>query len=244
MQDRTVYAAVIDSLNVSKNAVKERDSMKNRHILLLVVLPALTIFLFGCSGGGDDEAGNSSTTVASQVGYYTINDGAQYTRSLTPTSMPVGNGTVSQTINADGSVTFSIINSSGYSDDGFYFAAGAVGNFNGLNISTSAGSDPISVNIWFDVDGNGEFFVWNGNVLSGLGSDAYILGPSSVQNVLSVNANTNFTSLNPGGGSYTLAQLKSGAAPGITNTTKIALWVGIATNGGSLSATVQSIEMN
>lgn len=99
------------------------------------------------------------------------------------------------------------------------------------------------MNIWFDVDNNGEFFAWNGNVLSGLGNDAYILGPSSVQNVLSVDANSNFTSLIPGGGNYTLAQLKSGAAPGITSATKIAIWVGFATNGGSLNATINSISI-
>src|SRR5208283_5756072 len=46
----------------------------------------------------------------------------------------------------------------------------------------------------------------------------------------------------PGGVIYTLAQLQSGAVPGITSATKIAIWVGIDTNGGSLSATITSIQ--
>jgi RHS repeat-associated protein len=65
---------------------------------------------------------------------------------------------------------------------------------------------------------------------------------SSVQNALTIDANSNFTSLTPGGGNYTLAQLKNGAVAGITSTTQIAIWVGLATNGGSLSATINSIQ--
>ncbi|HUJ17087.1 MAG TPA: chitobiase/beta-hexosaminidase C-terminal domain-containing protein [Nitrospirota bacterium] len=183
-------------------------------------------------------------TVASQVGYYSINDGTLFTRSLAPTSAAVGNGTVSQTTKTDGAVQLTISNSPGYADCGFYFNAGTLGDFSGLDIVTAAGSDPVSVNIWFDVDNNGEFFTWSGNVLSGLSSDKYILGPASVQNVLNVDANSTFNSLIPGGGNYTLAQLKNGAAPGITSGTKIAIWVGIATGGGSLNATVSSLTVN
>jgi len=183
----------------------------------------------------------STATVASQVGYYTINDGTQFSRSSSPTSTTVGNGTVSQTVNQDGSVTLNISNSPGYADDGFYLRVGKLGDFNGLQIATSAGSDPVSVNIWFDVDNNGEFFVWNGGVLTSLGNDVYSLGPSSAQNVLTVNANSNFY-LIPGGGTYTLAQLQSGAVAGITSSTQIAIWVGIDTGGGSLNATITSIQ--
>jgi len=186
---------------------------------------------------------NSTPTVASQVGYYTINNGTQYSRSSSPTSMTVGNGTVSQTVNPDGSVTLNISNSPGYADDGFYLRVGTLGNFNGLQVTTSAGSGPVSVNIWFDVDNNGEFFVWNGSVLTSLGNDVYSLGPSSAQNVLTVDANSNFY-LIPGGGTYTLAQLKSGAVAGITGNTKIAIWVGIDTGGGSLSATITSLQIS
>ncbi len=184
---------------------------------------------------------NLYVAAAQVVNYYSINDGTQFTRSLVPKSAITGNGTVSQMINADNSVTLTISNSPGYADCGFYFRAGTLGDFNGLQIATSAGSDPVSVNIWFDVDNNGEFFTWNGNVLSGLGNDAYILGPSSVQNVLNVDANSNFNSLIPGGGNYTLDQLKSGAVAGITNATNIAIWVGIATDGGSLNATINAV---
>jgi len=185
----------------------------------------------------------SAATVASQVGYYTINNGTQFSRSSSPTSMSVGNGTVSQTVNPDGSVTLNISNSPGYADDGFYLRVGKLGDFNGLQATTPTGSDPVSVNIWFDADNNGEYFVWSGGVLTSLGNDVYSLGPSSTQNALSVDANSNFY-LIPGGGTYTLAQLKSGAVAGITSNTQIAIWVGFATGGGSLSATITSLQIS
>lgn len=189
----------------------------------------------------------TTTTVASQVDYYTINNnnGATFTRSPVPFSLPTGvAGAVSQTINTDGSVTISIDSTSGYADCGFYLYAGTLGNLNGITITSAAGSDPVGVNIWFDKDNSGEYFTWTGDVYSNVAPDAYILGPSSTGNSLSVDAGSTFTSINPGGGNYTLAQLKSGAAAGISGTTPIAIWVGINTSSGSLNATIQSISLN
>ena len=77
-----------------------------------------------------------------------------------------------------------------------------------------------------------------------VGGDAYILGPSSQNGALSVNSSTQFTSLNPSGGNYTLAQLQSGAVSDINGNTAVAIWVGIATgSGGSLNATISSISI-
>ncbi len=243
---RYVHGPNVDeNLNVQSNGNEwyyHTDSLGSVTALTDDTGTVVKSFSYDSFGNTGPISTNTVTSVASQVGYYTINDGMHFTRTSGPSSTATGNGTVSQTINTDGSVNLTISNSPGYADDGFYLRVGTLGDFNGLQIATSADSNPISVNIWFDVDNNGEFFVWSGNVLSSLGNDAYILGPSSVQNVLSVNGNSNFTSLNPGGGNYTLAQLKSGAVAGITSTTKIAIWVGIATNGGSLSATVNSIQ--
>ncbi len=228
--------------------------MKNSRTMVLVVSLILAFSFFGCRGhqgsaGLPGPAGPSGPSgaamVSSRVDYYTINDGSQFIRSLVPFSAPTGSGgTALQTNDSGGSVTLSINNSPAYADCGFYVFVGMLGDLNSIKITTTAGSDPISVNIWFDKDSNGEFFNWTGTVYGGVGGDAYILGPQSTNNDFSLNTGSTFTSLNPGGGNYTLAQLIGGSAPGITITTRIAIWVGISVNSGSSTATIQSLTIN
>ena len=141
-------------------------------------------------------------------------------------------------------MTLTINNAAASEDCGFYVYVGTLGNLNGITITSTAGSDPIGVNLWFDRDNGGEYFTWTGNVYNSVGADAYILRPSTASNILTVNANSSFTSLSSGGGNYTLDQLKNGAAPGIGGTTPIAIWVGINTSSGSLNSTIQSISLN
>jgi hypothetical protein len=159
-------------------------------------------------------------------------------------NMTAGSASASQSVNPDGSVTLNINNSLGYADSGFYLYTGTLGNLNNVLIKSSNGSGPFSVNVWFDRDNDGETFIWNNNVYQGVGNDAYILGPSSQNNTLTINSSSQFNSLIPGGGNYTLAQLKSGAAPGINSNTQIAIWVGIAVNSGSQNATIQSMSIS
>lgn len=222
--------------------------MKSRCSMVFIMSLVLAFYSFGCRGqqGSAGSPGPSgAATVASQVDYYTINDGSQFIRSLVPFSAPTGSsGTALQINNPDGSVTLTINNSPAYADCGFYVFVGMLGDLNSIKITTTSGSDPIGVNIWFDKDSNGEFFTWTDTVYGGLGGDAYILGPQSINNVLSLDTGSAFTSLNPSGGNYTLAQLIGGAAPGITITTRIAIWVGINVNSGSSTATIQSITIN
>ncbi len=234
--------------------------MKTRYSMVYIASLLLAFSFFGCSGqqgsagspgpaGAQGPAGSQgpsgAATVASQVDYYTINNGSQFIRSLVPFSTPTGiSGTALQTNNADGTVTLTINSSPAYADCGFYMFIGMLGDLNSIKITTTSGSSPISVNIWFDEDGNGEFFTWTGTVYGGVGKDAYILGPQSTSNVLNINTGSTFTSLNPGGGSYTLAQLISGTAPGITITTRIAIWVGVSVSSGSSTATIQSLTIN
>lgn len=182
--------------------------------------------------------------VATQVDYYTANNGVASIRSLSPfsTSTASGSGIVSQTVNPDGSVTASISNAPAYADSGFYLNAGTLGDLNSIVVRSSRDSDLFGLNIWFDKDKNGEFFVWSGNVLAGLGDDSYILGPGSRGNTLTINNATLFTSMNPGGEDYTLTQLKNGVVPGIGASTSIAIWIGVTTSdGGSASATIDSL---
>ena len=236
--------------------------MKNRCNMAFIVALVLAFSFFGCSGqqgsngalgpaGAQGPSGSpgpsGAATVADIVDYYTINNGSQFIRSLTPFSSPTGiSGTALQTGNADGSVTLTINNAPGYADCGFYLFVGMLGDLNSVKITTASGSSPISINIWFDKDSNGEFFTWTGtgnDIYAGVGGDAYILGPPSSNNVLSVTTGSMFTSLT-GGGNYTLAQLIGGFAPGITVTTRIAIWVGINVSSGSSTATVQSLKIN
>jgi hypothetical protein len=211
-------------------------------------LPAGTVCKTTITTGVKDVAGNalasdyvwSWTTV-----FYTLNfNNAPFTRSRTPMDVTAGNSSASQSINQDGSVTLTINNSPGYADCGFYFYAGTLGNLNSIRIQASNNSGPFSVNLWFDRDNNGEVFAWNGNVYQGVGSDAYIPGPASQNGTTTVNLGSLFTSLIPGGGNYTLAQLKSGEASGINSSTKIALWFGISVGAGSQNATIQFISTN
>jgi len=228
--------------------------MKNRCNMVFVVSLVLAVSFFGCRGqqgsaGSSGSAGaqgpSGAATVASQVEYYTINDGSQFIRSLVPFSAPTGSsGSALQMDNADGSVTLTINNAPAYADCGFYVFVGMLGDLNSIKIATTSGSDPIGVNIWFDKDSDGEFFTWTGTVYGGVAGDAYILGPQSTSNVLSISTGSIFTSLNPGGGSYTLAQLINGASPGITLTTRIAIWAGISVSSGSSTATIQSLTIN
>ncbi len=204
------------------------------------IIAALIIFMISsCS----NPPGSSSSQL--QASYYTINNGSQFIRSFVPFSTSTGsNGIALQTSNPDGSVTLNINNSPAYADCGFYIIFGKLGDLNSVKITVAYGSDPIAINIWFDRNNDGEFFIWSNNVLVGLGGDAYILGPQSTNNFLSVNTGSTFTYLIPGGGDYTLAQLIGSAASGITSTTVIAIWVGITVNSGSSTAIIKSVTIN
>jgi Tol biopolymer transport system component len=184
-------------------------------------------------------------SMASFANYYTINNGSNpFTRSLTPITQTSGNSSISQSLTSNGSIQLNISNATGYADCGFYLYAGPLQNLNTVTVQAAAGSSPFGLNLWFDRDGDGEYFNWNENSMSSLGNDAYILGPTSQNGVLTVGSSTQFDSLNPGGGNYTLAQLQSGAAPGINGNTPVAIWIGITTgSGGSLSSTISSVSI-
>lgn len=169
-----------------------------------------------------------------QITFYTENNGANFLRSSTPFS-----GTESQSANLDASVTMSITGATGYADSGFVIYDGTLG---GLDNFSLTGTGNYGVNLWFDNNADNEFFTWSGNTYTGVGSDSYILGPSSSGGNLTITDSSQFTSLNPGGGSYTLAQLKAGDAAGITSATHIAIWAGVTVgSGGSQTATVSLV---
>ncbi len=187
--------------------------------------------------------GNSGLPAPSrQVNYYSVNDGSRFSRSLAPMSAVSAGGTVSQTVNSDGSITAAIAGVSGYADSGFYLRVGKLGDLSKVRIRSSTGV--FSLNLWLDRDDDSEFFTWSGDTMAGLGQDAYLLGPSAQNGLLTVDDATLFTSLRPGGGNFTLAQLKAGAAPSVSTATKAAIWVGVAATAVNVSATVDCLSVN
>jgi nitrous oxidase accessory protein NosD len=190
---------------------------------------------------GITPAGAVGPSVVSQVAeYYSF--GSPGLRSATPMSVSQGGGTASQTANLDSTVTVAISGVSGYGDSGFGVDAGLLGNLNGVLVHSTG--DHIGFNLWFNVDG-GEYFTWSGDTFTAVGGDAYILGPGSTAGVTEVKDSTLFTSMTPGGASYTLAQLKAGAASGIgiTGTTPVRLWMGVCCDG-TQSATIESLYVS
>lgn len=167
----------------------------------------------------------------SAITYYT-----GYTPTFARSATPFTSGVTTQSDNPDGSVTMSVTGATGYADSGFVIYDGKLGDLNNFNLT---GSGDYGLNLWFDVDNDGEYFVWNSDVLTSPGADKYILGPSSNGGNISLTGSSQFTSMQPGGGNYTLAQLKAGDASDITSGTHIAIWVGVTVgSSGSETATV------
>jgi hypothetical protein len=116
-------------------------------------------------------------------------------------------------------------------------------SMNGLSVSPRtlllSGSAHFAMNLWFDSNHDGEYFVWDQNEFAGLGGDVYGIGPSG-NGPVSIDANTPLFLIGPGGaggcdGSYaaTLAAINAGLCPlTIPANTNVARWVGIDIPGG------------
>ncbi len=177
----------------------------------------------------------ASQPLQSMIEYYTA-----YNPGFVKSNTPFTSGWSTQSKNADGSVTVNV-NAPGYADSGFVIYYGKLSDLSDFVLNGTG--DSFGLNIWFDKDGDNKFFNWTGNTYNNVGGDSYILGPSSAGGVLEITDPSQFTSMIPGGGNYTLAQLKAGNASGIGLDTKIALWVGVTVgNGGTKSATLSLIN--
>lgn len=167
------------------------------------------------------------------VTYYTKNDGTNFSRSTTPFT----SGAETQTTHSDGSVTASISSVSGYADSGYVVYQDTLGSLS--NFTLTGSGDTYSTNLWLDTGGNSEFFAWNSSgVLTGLDGDTYALGPGSSSGSLVVSGSTQFYLMSDGQ-NHTLSSLKNGDVSGISSSTKVAIWIGVNTSSGSVSATTQ-----
>jgi hypothetical protein len=145
-----------------------------------------------------------------------------------------GNGTATQVVNSNGSVTLTLANVGTYGDTGFYVPLGTLGSVvsNGFTITTTDGT--AKTNLYFDTSGDGKFFAWADNgCWSGLGGDNYSIGNAGTSGTGTFTVDHTATY-----GAYTISQLNTGSLTGVTTNTQVAVWVGIQTNSGSASVTI------
>jgi lactocepin len=96
---------------------------------------------------------------ALDVLFYT---GKNFCKSTSPI---VSGEEIIQTIGKDGSITITIQDEA-YIDSGFVIEVGTLGNLGSIEVE---GSGDYGLNLYFDLDGDGQFFTWNGNEHIGLG---------------------------------------------------------------------------
>lgn len=119
-----------------------------------------------------------------------------------------------------------------------YFNGGlTLGELQGVNVTTDNAA-AMNVNLWMDTGGDGKFFAFSGDTLTGLNGDSYGgVGGTSVT------PGSSFYMLggDGGGNNYTLAQLQAGADAGINGNTPVSLWVGVNSPG---VATISEVDVS
>ena len=125
--------------------------------------------------------------------------------------------------------------------------ASSGGSLDSVSVSprtlTLSGDAHFAMNLWFDSDHDGEYFVWSHNQFTALGGDVYALGPCqgnggcTEHGSLTVDENTPLF-LIPGcnsilGNYATLAIINAGLCTTIPADTHVARWVGIDIVGSS-----------
>jgi hypothetical protein len=228
---RAAVAAILDE--PQKLNKDEADVHQNRR---QVMKKALVLgFLFAIFMGLSAAAIADTFTPASTGINYSINNNAGFFTNSTGYS----SGSV-QSFNA-GSSFHVEATADPYSD------AGIVAYFNGglklgdlLGVSVISTGNPLSVNLWLDTGGDGQFFSYDGSgMLTGLNGDSY--GGHELGS--SINDSTLFYIFggNGAGTQHTLAGLKAGEIAGINVDTPVAIWIGL-TNPNS--ANISSFTVN
>lgn len=135
--------------------------MKKRSFFILVAIIAIaTLFVTGCPTEVDED---DSTNIPEVLFY----SGFNFTKS----NALITDGKVTQT-ESDGSITITVKNED-YIDSGIVIE---VGKLKDLNKITVIGTGEFNINLYFDIDGDGKFFNFEGNNYTDVGGDAYALG--------------------------------------------------------------------
>jgi hypothetical protein len=129
--------------------------------------------------------------------------------------------------------------SSGFSSYDIGTANAGPGSLNGVSVSPRtlvlSGSAHFAMNLWFDSDHDGEYFVWSHNQLTGLGGDVSALGPTGT-GPLSIDSTTPLFLIPDctlGVNFATLAIINAGLCTSIPPNTNVARWVGIDIASGT-----------
>lgn len=190
------------------------------------------------------------------IAYYYASDNQALTgpkRSVTPFTRTLFNGgTASQALMADGSVGLDVSGAGvGNIRAGFYTVSLRLGDISSIHLGLGSNTDGVDVELFLDVNGDGEFGVWNaaGDQTSMGGDKDAINGnfpPPMATGLSLVIDDTTTYFINGGGGNRTLGQLKAGAEPGVTADTRVAILVSVHILGPepAASALVNSLRVN
>ena len=202
--------------------------MRDSRRLRALVLPALMLTLLSFC------AASPAFAKCISIAYYVINIPEAFLRSPNPLARSGAGYSVGQTPSADSVLLSGSSTVTTEISSGFYFIYGTLSSLASLSIRVTeqAQDFPTALNLWFDVDGDGEFFIWDssGRLLS-LGNDNYGKGPHVAVGFLTVDGSTSFRMAI--GGTHTLAGLGLGEVTGIGPDTLTAVWIGLQTQDRS-----------
>lgn len=112
-----------------------------------------------------------------------------------------------------------------YSDAGIvlYFQGGfQLGSLRSVSVESTG--TPVSINLWFDTGHDGKFFSVDPSGILSVNDDSY---GGFGGNALTADSSFYMFGGDGAGHTFTLAELQSGADPGIDGNTRAALWIGI-----------------
>lgn len=169
-------------------------------------------------------------------------DSALWSRSTEPYDMQENDGRWLAEPAAGGSVRCLVENDSPPGNAGFYIDLGRVGDVDEVTCETETvnsdgdGPQQILFGFYFDVDGDGDYFVWEDHDatterFSSLGDDAEALGMAPADGPLTIGDDTELQVIPPGGEYATFGEIKNGDVNGITAETHTALQLSVAASG-------------
>lgn len=170
------------------------------------------------------------------AGYYAYY-GGQFHRLNAPTTVTGSTYDASFVENSDGSVTVSASTYGDYVDAGLVVFAGTLKDLKHIVVTGTAG--PYGVGLWLDMDRDGTFWQWSGDILQDTAGDKHLVyEPATPANVTLIDPNTVFDCYTCGA-FYSLGQLAGQFGPD----TPVAVWIGVTSlSGPSVYATITSVD--
>jgi hypothetical protein len=209
-------------------------SSARRLVPLIVVVTAAVIVGAACQPAKKAAPPPAPGTF---IAYY-WGSGAETFRSAQPSVHDVGGGTITHALMPDGAVELTTSGQPPPVDVGFWTVPVRLGDLQSVVVNLTANSAQVlRVDLFVDVDGDGDFFEWdaNGNWV-GYGDDHWLLGPTSPTLGITVDGSTVF-------GTHTLDELKAGTV-GIGPATPVAISVAIMTDAPNELAVMSSMLVN